>query len=515
MALLTFLPQPPKIKLLGHFDSPFDISIAAARTCYSPRVVEAPEITEKQRDAIGPLTYDSGHHTVYQHVHFVFGLENISRHFVWSFLHSHPFYNSEQSSQRYVRLDEIKAFVPPLKGEPLKIYEEALEAAWDSYRKLSAILLIDTQKLLESIWHAGPTSNDKIKKKVAKEAEKKAIEIARYVIPIGTFTSMIHTISGITLHRLYRMIKSSDVPFETGTVIQAMVDCVREIDPNFFNKIGEPPLEPYQIPECRLPHLQPVSETYIKEFDADLGRLSSKLYDYSPNGEEIIAEALRSVFGVTKKLLSTDEALELLLNPSKNTYRLDKLNLSFHSPIMRTLFHTSYTFKKKISHTADSQDQRHRMVPASRPLINFTVSRKPDYITPMLIKQNSQANESFQKAMEKAWNSFNALLDLDVPFEFALYILPNAVTLRFIESGQLLYLLHKWTMRTCLNAQEEIYNASMQEVAQVRQVHPRLGQYIGPNCVLRAGRRAPYCTEGSHYCGTPVWKIFPTVNRKL
>jgi len=89
--------------------SPFDGAIAAARTCYSPRVIGVTEVTERQRDSIGRLTFDGGHHTVYQHAHFEFGLENISRQFVWTFLHSYPFYNSEQSSQRYVKLKEPRA----------------------------------------------------------------------------------------------------------------------------------------------------------------------------------------------------------------------------------------------------------------------------------------------------------------------------------------------------------------------------------------------------------------------
>ena len=71
------------------------------------------EVTEKQRVMIGSATFFGGHHTVYQHAHFEFGLENISRQFVWSFLHAHPFYNSEQQSQRYVRLDRAQAYVPP------------------------------------------------------------------------------------------------------------------------------------------------------------------------------------------------------------------------------------------------------------------------------------------------------------------------------------------------------------------------------------------------------------------
>ena len=88
---------------------PFDGAIAAARTCYSPRVIGTDEVTDSQRDTIGALTFDAGHHTVYQHAHFEFGLENISRQFVWTFLHSYPFYNSEQSSQRYVKLQASRA----------------------------------------------------------------------------------------------------------------------------------------------------------------------------------------------------------------------------------------------------------------------------------------------------------------------------------------------------------------------------------------------------------------------
>src|SRR5688572_27167903 len=103
---------PPAVTLRNAFARPYDGAIAAARTCYSPRVVNPEEITPGQRESIGPLTFEGGHHTVFQHAHFEFGLENVSRQFVWSFLHSHPFYNSEQSSQRFVRLDQVSAFVP-------------------------------------------------------------------------------------------------------------------------------------------------------------------------------------------------------------------------------------------------------------------------------------------------------------------------------------------------------------------------------------------------------------------
>src|SRR5580704_13797573 len=84
----------PRVTLSNCFAHPFDSAIAAARTCYATHLIGPEELTDKQRINIGAATFYSDHHTVYQHAHFEFGLENISRQFVWSFLHAHPFYNS-------------------------------------------------------------------------------------------------------------------------------------------------------------------------------------------------------------------------------------------------------------------------------------------------------------------------------------------------------------------------------------------------------------------------------------
>ena len=213
--------------------------------------------------------------------------------------------------------------------------------------------------------------------------------------------------------------------------------------------------------------------------------------------------------------MSDDDAIDRVMNPARNPYRLDILNVSYQSPLMRSLHHATYVFEKRLSHTADSQDQRHRMVPASRPLMTFTDTTRPDYVTPRLIAANPAAKAVYDAAMAEAWTAKNRLLALGVPLEFALYVLPNAKTLRFIESGSLLALLHKWTLRTCFNAQEEIYLASMDEVEQVRSAHPRLGRHIGPPCVIRNGLVSPRCTEGSHFCGVPVWRDFPAAVRRL
>jgi thymidylate synthase ThyX len=304
---------------------------------------------------------------------------------------------------------------------------------------------------------------------------------------------------------------------------------VRAVDPLFFDRFGTEPLE--EMPEWASPPStsaghsandqsngeRPIlaGEAFAQEFDRKLNSKTSVLIDYSPHAPRVMADAYRAVVGATEAQCGDAEALDRLLNPARNLYRLETLDVGVHAPMMRALQHASYTFAKKISHTADSQDQRHRMVPGSRPLLTLADTREPDFITPMLLANNSQAREIYGRAMRDAWTAKNELLDRGVPPEIALYVLPNAKSIRLVESGSLLHLLHKWTMRTCFNAQEEIYQASMEEVAQLREVHPQLTRYIGPPCHLRAGITTPICTEGSHFCGVKVWLDFPNVARRI
>src|SRR5271163_15731 len=284
----------PRVTLRNSFAHSFDSAIAAARTCYSTRLIGHEEITDKQRVMIGSGTYFGGHHTVYQHAHFEFGLENISRQFVWSFLHAHPFYNSEQQSQRYVRLDRAQAFVPAARAEfgagERAIYEGAVARAWEHYRELTRVLEPTARAILSDIWHVGPMSHARRVQKVERQSEKRAIEVARYVLPVAAFTTMVHTISGIVLHRLYRMQAASDTPSEARHVIGEMVARVREVDPQFFDRFDNEPMD--APPEWH--DTARNGAAFSREFDAKLAGLTSKLVDYSAGALAVMADAYRA-----------------------------------------------------------------------------------------------------------------------------------------------------------------------------------------------------------------------------
>ena len=504
----------PVVRLRSATDRPYDDAIAAARTCYSDRVVDTDEITEGQRRRIGPLTFKGGHHTVFQHATFEFAISGVSRQLVWSFLHGFPFYNTEQQSQRYVRLDEIAAHVPPAVGGSARdIYVDSIQRAWRGYTELTERLTPIAYEKLGQLWRLKDRQNKAFGKSVARESEKKAIETARYVIPIACHTAMVYTISGIVLHRLRRMSCVGDAPDEALDVVNRMLAEVERIDSSFFQKVGEESLALEDTVEERVAPAGMGDPVALEAFDKSLDGRTSRLIDWSARGPEVIASAVRNVLG--RAGLTDDEALDLALDPALNPYRLERLNVSAHAPIMRALAHAQFTFRKKLSHTADSQDQRHRTVPGSRPLLSRTVPAHVDVVEPALIRDDPICHALFREVVESQWDARARLVSEGVDPRLALYVLPNALAIRFEESGTLLDLLHKWTMRTCLNAQWEIWQASMDELAQVRSVHPKLIEHVGPPCFVRTGLARPRCTEGSHFCGIPVWRSFPDTSRVL
>lgn len=414
------------------------------------------------------------------------------------------------------------------------LYKNAFLKAYEAYEKLSDLLIDDNFRLMTKLGDIKGQTD----KQVRTDSEKKAIENARYVLPVCAGTTLYHTISGITLQRYIRLVNACDTPYEAKIVVDAMMGALNKEDPTFLKMIGESPLAQKDTLEwgetvsalesAGVPGLTD-GDKFTQEFDKELEGRISKLVSYQGKGEIILADSVRDVLGVTSSELNDEDAIDLVMNPAKNPYHLDTLNSSVHSPLMRALQHVTYTFKKKITHTADSQDQRHRTTPTSKPLLSRVHTVKPDYHVPSVVLRNAEAEALYRETCNMLWDVKNQLLDMGVSPEYAVYILPNALNVRYTQSGNLLGFMHKWRLRTCFNAQLEIYNASMDELKQVAEVHPRIAKYLGPPCVTRAFggvrgdedgmgghgemKREGPCPEGAHWCGIPVWKNFPKVMR--
>lgn len=528
------LSAAPEVTVRNLSRRPFDTSVAAARTCYTGRgPVTAEEVSGEgaptgaararaaaRRERLAKSIYEAGHHTTFQHAHVEFALANVSRHLVWSFLHAHPFYNSEQVSQRYVEVEPGRVVVPPLRGEALAVYEREVARQMETYRDLCRRLRGPVEAAYLAIF-PGRRRAARTPRDVARRAQ----EAARYVLPVATHTHLVHTISTLTLLRYWRLCESGDLPLEQHLVVRRMVEALLAADP-LFATILEEPLPAGETPERAIlrdlaardpgggPGSSPIdarrAAAFIEDFDRSLEGHVSKLVDWKARNEEILAAAVREVLGLPRAQLDDGDAIRLVLDPASNRDLGETLNVTTLSKLSRALVHPAYTFRKRLSHSADSQDQRHRMTPASRPLLAGHLRDEPDYVLPEILRHDDASHLRFEESMARTWEAIGRLRRLGVSAEFVSYLLPNAVAVRFTESADLLNLHHKLKSRLCYNAQEEIWRASRDEALQIREINPRIGRHLLPPCGLRdgAGRR-PICPEGDRFCGIAVWKLDP------
>ena len=503
-----FESQPPDIKLVGFIQTPYDLSVATARTCYSSKGIITPEQVSEDdearvlRDRIAASTREAGHLTTRQHAHFVFALSGISRSFIWEFLHNHPFYNSEQVSQRYVKVKPGNFIIPQLRSDHRYRYEKIIERQMKAYEVLIEMLF---PVVKSEYYQVFPNRKSKEKKWDA-VVKKKTYEIARYVLPIATQAYLYHTVSALTLMRYVKVSQKAGVSQEQKYVVAHMLKAVLDRDPDFYKDISEVTDMAVSMNPTRGQNSAHI-KSFVSAFDDRLRGRVSLLMDHNREPEKTLAHAVRTLLVKNENQLSDEAAINQVLNPSNNPDLGETLNVMTLSPLCKTLFHLHFTFSKKMSHTADSQNQRHRMTPGSRSSLESHYYGEPDIIYPRLLKEVPTAKKLYDEVIEESVNTINHLLKEGVSFEKASYLLPNGWAVRFEESGDLLNWHHKWKLRTCYNAQEEIFYASMDELKQVAEKFPLIGKHILAPCYIRkmAGLR-PFCPEGDRYCGVPVWK---------
>lgn len=523
--MLSLRSAPPKVTLTKWFAAPLDNAVATARTCYSSRIVTDDDVRQNLalRDRIARSTFKAGHHTTLQHAHFQFAIEQVSRQALWSFFHAHPFYNSEQVSQRYVEVKAGRVLKPDLSS-----WGPALDARWDAvverqmrvYHELIELLQPTVERLYFGLFPSRRRERAKGEGEVDKRwqgsMQKRAQEVARYVLPVATHAHLYHTISALTLLRYRRVVTAHDCPTEQRLVVDQMVHAVLAQDPDFALMLEEP-LDEHDTPDARALGAVgragvdvEMTREVIREFDAALEQRTSKLVSITEHPERVLARALREALGVPRARLSDEAALALLLDPAHNGALGESLNLLTLGKASRALELVHVTFQRKISHAADSQAQRHRMTPGARPILwTQVVPGEADFVLPVIFEEPDaeRARAVYEHEMRDIATDVATFHEAGVPPEAWQYLLPNAVPVRYTETGSLLDQHHKWTTRLCFNAQEEIWRATTDELEQVAQRAPALVEHLLPPCGQR--RRAgvtPFCPEGDRFCGQPVWQ---------
>ncbi len=381
---------------------PFSVSIAAAWSCYGGKparvdnvrklIGAAPEglseekaASREQRQQRAFRLYSdlfaAGHHTTLQHASFTFVLDNVSRLAIWSFFHSHPFYNSEQVSQRYREVTGDTVLIPDLPNREQAIYATAIERSLQGYRRLVELLTPDIARDYARVFPARskgttPAAVERFQSAVQKRAQ----EVARYVLPLATPSHLYHTVNGLTLLRYHVLANQPDAPAEVRYIVDRMVEEVLAVDPYFLGAPDSPldlrqlgagdSIETKAFESWRESLQNAPNDAFFQEYDAGLGtRQQSRLAGFDAHAESTMANAIRTVLARTTAEMSDEDAIAQVLDPRQNRYLGHPLFLGMNSKLMQTMNHVPFTFQKRISGAEDAQNQRHRGTLSSSPLL--------------------------------------------------------------------------------------------------------------------------------------------------
>ena len=216
-----------KVELLTHTNNIEDVITSAGKLCYSK--VGVSEILEKStpedNERFIKMLSDMGHHSPLEHVSFTFAIEGVSRALTHQLVR-HRIASYSQQSQRYVNLDKTFEYITPpaiLSEDELKyVFDHIMNVLHNAYMVMSENLKV---KYLENGMNE-------------REANKKAIEDARYVLPNACETKIVVTMNARTLLHFFEKRCCSRAQWEIREMANKMLKLCNEISPTLFSLAG-------------------------------------------------------------------------------------------------------------------------------------------------------------------------------------------------------------------------------------------------------------------------------------
>lgn len=223
-----------KVKLLHHTYEPEKLIAVAAKLCYSSAGIEG------IMDGLNPdatasfltMLTEIGHESPIEHVSFTFGIEGVSRSLLAQ-LTRHRIASYSVKSQRWVREGQFDYVVPPkISAIPAarEIFVQAMQEDQKTYDALVEMLL---SRHLEDLIKEG-----KPEAEARRDAEKRAIEDARYVLPNACETKLIVTMNARSLYNFFRQRCCNRAQWEIRQLAEEMLRLVRQAAPILFKKAG-------------------------------------------------------------------------------------------------------------------------------------------------------------------------------------------------------------------------------------------------------------------------------------
>lgn len=223
-----------KVSLLSYTPEPEKLVASAAKLCYSQSGVEdiQGDLTDDQTKKFLNILMNLGHMSPVEHISFTFAIEGVSRVLTHQLVR-HRIASYSQQSQRYVRLEQFEYITPPAieKNEEAKaIFMEAMQKDQEYYNKITDVLFEDYYKtFLDSGMDVKNAKNN---------AEKKAIEDARFVFPNACETKIVVTMNARSLMNFFEHRCCERAQWEIKEMATIMLKEVRKVAPTIFGLSG-------------------------------------------------------------------------------------------------------------------------------------------------------------------------------------------------------------------------------------------------------------------------------------
>lgn len=228
------LVQIVKVTLLSHTPDPEKLVAAAAKLCYSPSTIDhiLDGLTEEKTASYVQMLASMGHESVIEHISFTFGVEGVSRSLLAQ-LTRHRLASYSVQSQRYVELDHFEYVVPPeIAGceEASREFVRAMEEDERHYDRLTALL---RERHRRSLLAQGLDE-----KQAARQAEKQAIEDARFVLPNACTTRIVFTMNARSLMHFFHLRCCNRAQWEIRRLALEVYKAVVPVAPHIFARGG-------------------------------------------------------------------------------------------------------------------------------------------------------------------------------------------------------------------------------------------------------------------------------------
>jgi len=215
-----------KVQIIAYTPNPEKVVAAAAKLCYSKSgAIDLYEgLTEDKIKSFLTMLSSFGHFSPLEHASFTFAIEGVSRALLAQ-ITRHRIASYSVQSQRYVNLKDFNFIIPP----EIENDENAKELFLNSMEQDAENYLDIFGSLMEKYLKNGMSPRD---------AEKKANEDARFVLPNACETKMVVTMNARSLYNFFSVRCCNRAQWEIRNLAIEMLKQVNEIAPELFSKAG-------------------------------------------------------------------------------------------------------------------------------------------------------------------------------------------------------------------------------------------------------------------------------------